>query len=165
MGRAGFVGDEIGSALIGSRLIRDLMRLCFLMERQYAPYPKWFGTAFGRLACAKDLSPLLRGAQLAATWPERERHLAAACEYAAGMHNALKITTPMPAKAAPFFGRPFQVISGEDFASAICDRIADPAVKRIASRRLIGGVDQFSDSTDLLGSPQWRPALRKLYEP
>src|ERR1043166_2983448 len=33
MGRAGIVGDEIGSALIGARLIRDLMRLCFLMEK------------------------------------------------------------------------------------------------------------------------------------
>ena len=38
MGRAGLAGDEIGSALIGSRLVRDLMRLCFLMEQQYAPY-------------------------------------------------------------------------------------------------------------------------------
>ena len=45
MGRAGFVGDELGSVIIASRLVRDIMRLCFLMERQYAPYPKWFGTA------------------------------------------------------------------------------------------------------------------------
>jgi hypothetical protein len=35
MGRAGYVGDELGAALIGSRLVRDMMRLCFLMERQY----------------------------------------------------------------------------------------------------------------------------------
>src|SRR5262249_4453989 len=40
MGRAGLAGDEIGSALIASRLVRDIMRLCFLMEKQYAPYPK-----------------------------------------------------------------------------------------------------------------------------
>jgi hypothetical protein len=29
MGRAGLAGDEIGSALIGARLVRDIMRLCF----------------------------------------------------------------------------------------------------------------------------------------
>ena len=29
VGRAGAVGDELGSALIGSRLVTDLMRLCF----------------------------------------------------------------------------------------------------------------------------------------
>jgi hypothetical protein len=164
MGRAGFVGDETGSAIIGSRLVRDLMRLCFLMERQYAPYPKWFGTAFGRLSCARDLSPLLRRAQRAETWQDRERHLVAAYEHVAGMHNALKVTEPLPAQVAPFHGRPFRVISGSDFAKAISARITDPAVKYIASRRLIGNVDQFSDSTDLLSDPQWRPILRKLYE-
>src|SRR5215207_5082421 len=50
MPRAGYVGDELGSALIGSRLARDIMSLSFLIERQYAPYPKWFGTAFKQLA-------------------------------------------------------------------------------------------------------------------
>lgn len=55
MGRAGLAGDEIGSALIASRLVRDIMRLCFLMERSYSPYPKWFGTAFRRLACAGEI--------------------------------------------------------------------------------------------------------------
>ena len=49
MGRAGHAGDELGSAVIGGRLTRDLMVLGFLLERRYAPYPKWFGTAFERL--------------------------------------------------------------------------------------------------------------------
>ena len=52
MGRAGMVGDEVGSALIGARLVRDVMRLCFLMEKTYAPYPKWLGSAFKQLSCA-----------------------------------------------------------------------------------------------------------------
>ncbi|MGI2907120.1 DUF4037 domain-containing protein [Tolypothrix sp. VBCCA 56010] len=26
--------------IIGARLVRDLMSLCFLMEKQYAPYTK-----------------------------------------------------------------------------------------------------------------------------
>ena len=49
MGRAGYGGDELGSALIGARLVRDIMRLAFLMQRTYAPYPKWFGRAFHEL--------------------------------------------------------------------------------------------------------------------
>ncbi len=32
MPRAGFVGDEPGSALIGVRLVGDIMNLCFLVE-------------------------------------------------------------------------------------------------------------------------------------
>ena len=39
MGRAGYAGDELGSAVIGGRLARDLMALGFLTERRYAPYP------------------------------------------------------------------------------------------------------------------------------
>ena len=78
IGRAGFVGDELGSAVMASRLIREIMRLGFLLERHYAPYPKWFGTAFARLACGKDLVPVLLRAQLAGTWQAREAHLCAA---------------------------------------------------------------------------------------
>jgi hypothetical protein len=165
MGRAGLVGDEIGSALIGARLARDVMRLCFLMERCYAPYPKWFGTAFARLACGPELAPILRRAQLAETWVERERQLCAAYEQVAAMHNALRITEPLPAQVSSFFNRPFQVIHlGGGFAEAIRRQIQDPAVQQIAARRLIGGIDQWSDSTDLLADPAWRPTLRGLYE-
>jgi hypothetical protein len=49
--------------------VLDLMRLCFLMGRQYAPYSKWFGTAFTQLACAADLSPVLWKALQTETWP------------------------------------------------------------------------------------------------
>jgi hypothetical protein len=165
MGRAGSVRDELGSALIASRLVRDLMRLCFLMERRYAPYPKWFGTAFSRLACAPGLTPDLRRAQSAQTWREREAALVRGYEAVARMHNALGITEPLTAEAGPFFGRPFRVIHlAGGFAGAIARRIQDAEVRRTASRALIGSIDQFSDSTDLLGHKSWRLALRSLYD-
>ncbi|HJQ34170.1 MAG TPA: DUF4037 domain-containing protein [Pyrinomonadaceae bacterium] len=164
MGRAGMVGDEIGSALIGARLVRDLMRLCFLMERTYAPYAKWFGTAFMQLGCAVRLSPHLRAALSAETWQERERHLADAYRVVAGMHNTLGLTEPLPTEPRDFFGRPFKVIALHGFPGSLFALISDERVRRIASRRPIGSVDQFSDSTDLLQHSSWRATLRKLYE-
>lgn len=164
MGRAGMVGDDLGSALIGARLVRDLMRLCFLMERTYAPYPKWFGTGFARLDCAAELSAHLRAALAAATWQERERHLVPAYEQVARMHNALGLTDTMPTAARDFFGRPFKVIALHGFAGALLARINDDAVRRIAARRPIGSIDQFSDSTDLVSHTDWRTTLRRLYE-
>jgi hypothetical protein len=165
MGRAGMVCDEVGSALIGSRLVRDLMQLCFLMEKQYAPYPKWFGTAFSRLKCAEELSPVLKSVLAAETWKTREQYLSLAYEYVAGMHNRLGITEPLPSKVANFFGRPFLVIhTGGGHADALRAQIKDAVVKRIANRKLIGSIDQYSDSTDILSDPQWRPTLRLLYE-
>jgi hypothetical protein len=165
MGRAGFVGDELGSAIIGSRLVRDVMRLCFLIERQYAPYPKWFGTGFARLACSRDLLPVLRRAQLAETWPERERHLATAYAYVAAMQNRLGVTEPLPARVDSFHDRPFRVLAFDGIEEALRARIRDPVAQRIAAQRLIGGIDQLSDSTDLVAHRGWRPALRRLYEP
>ena len=164
MPRAGYAGDELGSALMGSRLVRDIMSLCFLMERRYAPYPKWFGSAFRRLACAESLLPVLWRAQRAETWQKREAALCEAYETLARMHNALNLTGKVPESTSAFYGRPFKVISGETFAEALCARITDLEVKRIASRRLIGSIDQFSDSTDLRSYPSWREKLKALYE-
>ena len=123
MGRAGQSGDEIGSAIIGARLVRDIMRLCFLMERTYAPYPKWFGSAFRRLAPAPALSPLLAGALQAPTWQQREACLVLAYETLAARYNALGLTEPLPGKTTSFFGRPFRVIALHGFAQALLRQI------------------------------------------
>ena len=164
LGRAGYVGDEIGSAVIGARLVRDIMHLCFLMERQYAPYPKWFGTAFKQLDSAATLTPILQQALSADGWQERQERIATAYEYIATCHNRLGLTEPLPEKTTPFFGRPFRVIGGEKFSQAICAQITDPAVRCLIDLPLIGSIDQFSDSTDLLSDPRWRPALRNLWQ-
>ncbi|MCB9454346.1 MAG: DUF4037 domain-containing protein [Anaerolineaceae bacterium] len=161
MARAGYVGDELGSQVIAGRLVRDIMMLGFLMERQYAPYPKWFGTAFARLDCAPALLPHLRGALLAETWPERERGLAAAYEELARRHNALGITEPLPEQVSSFWGRPFQVIHAERFADALRAAIQDEAVRRLPAD--IGGIDQFSDSTDLRENAGLRGRIAGLY--
>ncbi len=139
------------------------MRLCFLMERQYAPYPKWFGTAFSRLACAAELLPALRRTLHAHSWQEAEAGLVPAYEALARLHNSLGLTPPLPETVRSFWGRPFQVMAMYGFADALLAEIRDPAVQRIAARPPIGGIDLISDNTDLLESPAWRPALRNLY--
>ena len=164
MGRTGFVGDEIGSALIGSRLVRDVMRLCFLMERTYAPYSKWFGTAFKQLACADGLMGSLMGAVTAVTWQEREQHLIPAYETIAKIHNSLGLTKLMLEKVTSFHERPFQAIAFHGFSEALLAQIQDPAVQKIATRSPIGSLDQFSDSTDLTSDLSWRPQIRRFYE-
>ena len=164
MARAGLVGDELGAAVIGSRLIRDIMALAFLIERRYAPYPKWFGTAFGRLACAADLTPALQGIAQAGDWEARQAELVAASRQLARMHNRLGVTAPLAEDPAPFHDRPFLVIQADRFAEALCRAIADPAVAQLAARPLIGSIDQISDNTDVRSNVALRPILRRLYE-
>jgi hypothetical protein len=61
-GRAAEAGDPLGCRVLVARLVRDVMRLCLLLERRYAPYPKWLGTAFARLDSAATIGPLLAAA-------------------------------------------------------------------------------------------------------
>jgi hypothetical protein len=161
VGRCAQVGDELGSRLVAARLVRDLMRLCFLIERQYAPYIKWFGTAFAELTCAEQLSPVLARVLGATSWPEREAQLTLAYEQVARMHNALEITDPLPTQVRPFHNRPFLIIHAEDFVAAILDTIADPDVRAWPSH--LGAIDQFVDSTDVLDNPTRFKQFKLMY--
>lgn len=164
VGRTGGVGDELGSRLIGARLVHDVMSLCFLLERQYAPYSKWFGTAFQRLDCAAELTPILQRCLDAATWQARETALAEAYQFLAQMHNALQLTAPLPTLTRPFFSRPFQVIHADRFAAALLETITDPAIQRLAQTTRIGSIEQFSTSTPFLSSTPMSRRARYLYE-
>jgi len=161
MGRSGDVGDELGSRVLAARLIHAVMDLCFLMERQYAPYSKWFGTAFAELRCAATLTPLLRAALDARTWPEREQYLSRAYEDLAKMHNTLGITDPVPTAVEPFFDRPYLVPVTSNPGQMIYGKIADEDVKRLP--RSVGSVDQLTDVVCVRDWPARRAGLTALY--
>jgi hypothetical protein len=163
LGRTGFIGDELGSRLIAARLVHDLMNLCLLQARQYAPYSKWFGTAFAGLDVAPALTPVFQAVLDATTWQAREAHLGAAYTLVAEGHNALGITAPLSTQVSAFHDRPFQVIHAERFANALREQITDPAVLKIAAKPHIGSVEQFSDNTALLSYVDWLPAVRAFY--
>ncbi|MFD4695915.1 DUF4037 domain-containing protein [Streptomyces niveus] len=148
VGRCAEAGDELGSAVVAGRLVRDLMRLCLLLERTYAPYSKWLGSAFGRLAVADGLTPSLTGALAATEYPARERHLCDAYEYVAALQNAAGLAEPVDPACRPYHDRPFQVLHAERFAQALAATVTDPGLRGLP---LTGGVDQWADSTDFLG--------------
>jgi hypothetical protein len=161
MGRCGQVGDELGSRLVAGRLIRELMRLCFLMERQYAPYIKWFGTAFAQLRCADHLTPIFMDVLSTTAWPEREKHLTVAYEFVAKMHNDLGITEPLPTRVSQFHKRPFLIIHADHFADAIRTAITSEEVRAWPAN--LGSVDQFVDATDVLDDPERLHQLKLMY--
>lgn len=144
LGRTGEVGDELGSALVAARLVRDLMRLCFLIEREYAPYIKWLGTAFSRLRCAPGLTPLFQRALRASSWQQREAALVEASQAVGRAFNALGVTEPQDPTVRSFYNRPFLVLDSARFVDACM------AKTPLARRGYLGGIDQFADSTDVL---------------
>jgi hypothetical protein len=161
VGRTGEVGDELGSVLIAADLVQNVMRLGFLMERRYAPYSKWFGSAFARLVCASRLTPHLDRVLAARGWQVRQQHLVYAYEIIAAMHNDLDITEPLSTQASHFHSRSFLIIDGGRFADALRDRIQDERVRNLPEA--IGSIDQFVDSTDVLTNAALRRQAKAIY--
>ena len=147
MWRSWDVGDELGSKIIATRIVHSLMRLCFLMEKQYAPYSKWFGTAFLKLESAKKLAPILDNTLVASNWKERQEYLSQAYEYVAQMHNALQITESISTNVSEFYDRPYLVIHGDMFAQKIREQIQD---RDISNLKPIGSINQITHSVDIL---------------
>jgi hypothetical protein len=160
VGRTADVGDELGSRLVTARLAERLIRLCFLLEKRYAPYSKWFGTAFQRLDCYPQMGPLLEGATAANSYAEREPFIAQAYTLAVELQNALGITPPLVSQTRTYSGwhllragvsevslsdprntRPHQVIFAERIAHAVYTTIADPEV--LALIPYLGSINQF----------------------
>lgn len=150
VGRAGHAGDDLGSRVIAARLVRDVMRLCFLLERRYAPYPKWFGSAFARLAGARALAPLLDATIKAETWDQRQMPLAQAYLAVAEMHGPAGFPLSVTPRIGPFFGRPFLTINAEDISNGLAAGIADPL---LCARPVIGSIDQITDATPPIEAP------------
>ena len=150
VGRTGEVGDELGSAVVAARVVRDHMRLCFLIDRQYAPYSKWLGTAFSRLPSAADVGPPLQAALAATDWREREKALCQAAESVARRFNDLGVVPHQDPSVRPFYTRPFLVLGAGRFAEAC---MAATPLRELGWR---GSIDQWVDSTDVLSGPASR---------
>jgi Domain of unknown function (DUF4037) len=162
VGRTAEVGDELGSRVLAARLARDVMRLCFLLERRYAPYPKWFGTAFRELDAGQDVGPALERAIAATDFPSREEALVEAYEAVARRHNALGLTEEVEPGVRLFHTRPFRVVGSGRFADACLAQVEDGWLRSLP---LIGSIDQWSDSTDVLSDAALSRRLGSRLEP
>jgi len=121
--------------------------LCLLLDRRYAPYSKWLGSAFARLEAAGDVGPPLGRILDARDDPSRERELASAYEAAARRFNALGLTEPVEPTVRPFFDRPFLVLGAGRYVEACLARVRDPWLRSLP---LVGAIDQFADSSEVV---------------
>jgi Domain of unknown function (DUF4037) len=150
VGRTGQRGDELGSRVIAARLVRDLMRMAFLIERRYAPYSKWFGSAFARLECAETLSPLLDRVLTADTWQARDAALGQAYLATAELHLRRGLPGHFEPQIGAYFSRIFTAVNADPIIAAIRAEITDAALRALP---VIGSLDQVTDSTPVIEAP------------
>ncbi|MDG4797767.1 DUF4037 domain-containing protein [Micromonospora sp. WMMD1082] len=150
-GRCAEVGDELGSRMVAAGLARDLMRIGLLTRRRWPPYDKWLGTVFGRLPDAAPVTAALADALGPGDWPHRQAGLVGALEAMATWTDGTGLAAPVRARAIPFHTRPFLVLHADRVAAALRAEITDAALRE---RPLIGAVDQFVHSVDVLTRPE-----------
>lgn len=160
VGRTGSTGDDLGSRILAARLVRDLMRVAFLIERRWAPYGKWFGRAFGELVLAHRAGPLLAAALAADAWRDREAALVEAGGILIAATNDLGLAGPVDPAPRRFHDRDIRVVDAGRVTLALTAAITDPDVVRVVAAqgprpgrdlgRLAGTVDQAVDCTDIL---------------
>jgi hypothetical protein len=148
IGRCAEAGDLLGMRIVAGRIARDAMKLCFLIEKTYAPYDKWLGSAFARLRCAAEVTPHLFGALEGRSFSALEENLLPLYETLAVMHNSLRVTGPLDVTPRKFHSRPYMVIGAERFANALLSAVECEELRGISVR--IGAIDQYADSTDFI---------------
>lgn len=152
VGRAGSAGDDIGYRLIASHMVENIMRLAMLIEKQYIPYAKWFGSAFCRLHCASELAPLLKQIIQADHWTTCETALITACQYVARLQLNKQIAGATEPTLASVHNRPFQFIDTVQIADSLRSAIKDKALREMPE---FGAADQFIDSHFILSVPDY----------
>lgn len=158
--RTAEVGDETGSKVIAARLVRDMMRLSLLLDRRYAPYQKWLGTAFARGGHPDALPEHLADALRASDVMARESALADAYAALARRHNESALTDPVDPSTRSYYERAARVLMADRFTEACLASVRDAHLRKLP---LIGAVDQAVDSTDVLANPKLCRDLADLY--
>ena len=154
VGRAGSRGDDLGSRVVAARLVDVAVRLGLLLDRAWAPYPKWTGTVFARSPSGRvagDLAACLA----AGDWREREAALCAALEGLRARQREVGLPVP-GAATAPFHDRPFRGVP-EAAATVLLAGVTDPAVRALPVGA--GSVEQWVGAVDVLVRPDLRRAV------
>ncbi|MBY8999370.1 MAG: DUF4037 domain-containing protein [Candidatus Heimdallarchaeota archaeon] len=140
-GRTGGIGDELGSKIESSRLVRYIMRLALLLNKKYIPYPKWFGTTFKKLPIAQKLEPILLAILREEDWKERDNILCKAYMMMVEEQNKLQITPELTVRPKPYHTRNMTVIDTQKVVDALKKAIKPP----LDTLPPIGSVDQLLD--------------------
>jgi hypothetical protein len=149
MSRAGELGDELGARVIAARLADVAVHLAFMIERRWPPYPKWRGTLFARLPCAREVGDALRKALKADHWRYRQQQFARALDHLLSRQRIVGLPAPGPA-TVDFWDRPYLYPNDAIVTALLADAPELPRGR--------GSIEQRTDNVAILVDPAARRA-------
>lgn len=158
--RAGSRGDDIGSRIICARLAHRVMHLCFLYEKKFAAYPKWFGTQFNELACAPYIKPILEKALSAADLSQRETAIAEAQAALIKLHNRAGLTEPIAAGLHGYYTREITVADSDAVYIAMKKLVSETPLANLPPMGSLSGIGNL---VVLAEDPQNLGRIMELY--
>ncbi len=136
------------------------MRLCFLYKDTYAPYSKWFGTAFKHLDVDEIIKKTIQAALSANNLKEREDRIVEAQAMVADMHNSSGLTDVVDYQIESYFGRDIKVIFADKFAEATAEKLKGTVLENVP---LIGTLSQFGSLSSFADEKEFYPQIMRLY--
>lgn len=161
VGRTGSRGDDLGSRLESTRLVRYIMRLSYLLHKKYPLYPKWFAMGFRELPISTKLEPTLLRILKEERWRKREEYLCEAYLILLEIQNKLRITPKITLEPVSYFNRDQLVIDIGEITKNLQKTIQPPLNK---IRYPIGSVNQFIDDTYILTDAHYVQKAHMFYE-
>lgn len=155
------VGDDMGSRIIAARICDRLMRLCYIYEKQYAPYSKWFGRGFTDLTTSDELKGTLLKVLSANDIFERENELIAALLYVSELHNTSCLTSKINCQEECYFGRNIKVIFCDKISTACYEKLKGTELEGLP---LFGSMSQIGNVTALSDETEQYSRIQRLYE-
>jgi len=132
------------------------MRLAFLYCKKYAPYSKWFGTAFSKLPVSDDLKNALLKAVTAYDIETRENEIIRAQLLTADLHNKTGVTEFIGIKVDDnYLGRGIKTIYADRIADAAKAKLKGTGMEKYPLIGSFNGVAEMNDLWDFL------PLMRK----
>ncbi|MBN1412532.1 MAG: DUF4037 domain-containing protein [Spirochaetales bacterium] len=122
-------GNFMGARLIASRLVTALMKICFLMEKKYVPYSKWFGVAFRKLTVSNRIEPVIDKV-LTGSENTLENNLCHLYEKVVERNNTIPELPLLNNKIHYFYGRPYRVIYAETIVKTFMEAISDVELRK-----------------------------------
>ena len=131
------------------------------IEARFEAYVDGLGSVLGH---ADRLAPLIEDTLAASNWREREAGFVRLVGRLGELHNELGLTEHVDPSPRRFHDRPIQVVDCAGFASALESASSRSGASGLWASRPIGGIDTFSDSTDLLEDTDRRSTIAKLFD-
>ncbi|MHA2217080.1 MAG: DUF4037 domain-containing protein [Candidatus Hodarchaeales archaeon] len=158
--RTGSIGDDLGSRIEATRLVRHIIRLLFIINKRFIPYPKWLTSIFTELDGAQELSPLLTKILNSDKWREREDLLCQSYLFLLKKQNSLEITPMIHLKPQSYHSRDQVVVDVIKIIEELNNLLKFPLSE---IRYPLGSIDHFIEDTHILCDPHLAKNLHLLY--